>query len=40
MPRPTDISSILVIDAGPVIIGQAAEFDYSATQAITPPKGR
>ena len=33
MPRRTDISSILVIGAGPIVIGQAAEFDYSGTQA-------
>ena len=34
MPRRTDIQSILVIGAGPIIIGQACEFDYSGTQAI------
>ncbi len=33
MPRRTDISSILVIGSGPIVIGQAAEFDYSGTQA-------
>src|SRR4051794_6332189 len=33
MPKRTDISSILVIGAGPIIIGQACEFDYSGTQA-------
>jgi len=33
MPKRTDISSILIIGAGPIIIGQAAEFDYSGTQA-------
>ena len=33
MPRRTDIKSILVIGAGPIIIGQACEFDYSGTQA-------
>jgi len=33
MPRRTDISSILIIGAGPIVIGQAAEFDYSGTQA-------
>jgi carbamoyl-phosphate synthase large subunit len=32
-------SSILVIGAGPIIIGQACEFDYSGTQAIKAPKG-
>lgn len=34
MPKRTDISSILVIGAGPIVIGQACEFDYSGTQAI------
>ncbi len=34
MPRRTDIRSILVIGAGPIVIGQACEFDYSGTQAI------
>src|SRR5512145_2914468 len=34
MPKRTDISSILIIGAGPIIIGQAAEFDYSGTQAV------
>jgi carbamoyl-phosphate synthase large subunit len=33
MPRRTDIQSILIIGAGPIIIGQACEFDYSGTQA-------
>src|SRR5438128_3155023 len=33
MPRRTDIKSILIIGAGPIVIGQAAEFDYSGTQA-------
>jgi carbamoyl-phosphate synthase large subunit len=33
MPRRTDIKSILVIGAGPIVIGQACEFDYSGTQA-------
>ncbi len=33
MPRRNDISSILIIGAGPIIIGQACEFDYSGTQA-------
>src|SRR5688500_19650092 len=33
MPIRTDISSILVIGAGPIVIGQACEFDYSGTQA-------
>ena len=34
MPKRTDISSILIIGAGPIVIGQAAEFDYSGTQAV------
>ncbi|MEL6956310.1 MAG: carbamoyl phosphate synthase large subunit, partial [Pseudomonadota bacterium] len=34
MPKRTDIESILVIGAGPIIIGQACEFDYSGVQAI------
>ncbi len=33
MPRRSDISSILVIGSGPIVIGQACEFDYSGTQA-------
>src|SRR3546814_6145387 len=33
MPKRNDISSILIIGAGPIVIGQAAEFDYSGTQA-------
>ena len=39
MPKRTDLSSILVIGAGPIVIGQACEFDTSGTQAITPAKG-
>ena len=34
MAKRTDIKSILIIGAGPIIIGQACEFDYSGTQAI------
>ncbi|MFA6234986.1 MAG: carbamoyl-phosphate synthase large subunit, partial [Bacteroidota bacterium] len=34
MPRRNDIHSILIIGAGPIIIGQACEFDYSGTQAV------
>ena len=34
MPRRSDLSSILVIGAGPIVIGQACEFDYSGTQAV------
>jgi carbamoyl-phosphate synthase large subunit len=33
MPRRNDISSILIIGAGPIVVGQACEFDYSGTQA-------
>ncbi|MFN5631819.1 MAG: carbamoyl-phosphate synthase large subunit [Sphingomonadales bacterium] len=33
MPKRTDIQSILIIGAGPIVIGQACEFDYSGTQA-------
>jgi carbamoyl-phosphate synthase large subunit len=33
MPKRTDISTIMIIGAGPIIIGQACEFDYSGTQA-------
>src|SRR5215204_3486890 len=33
MPRRDDISSVLIIGSGPIVIGQAAEFDYSGTQA-------
>ena len=34
MPKRTDLESILIIGSGPIIIGQAAEFDYSGTQAV------
>jgi carbamoyl-phosphate synthase large subunit len=34
MPKRTDIQSILIIGAGPIVIGQACEFDYSGTQAV------
>lgn len=33
MPKRVDINKILVIGSGPIIIGQAAEFDYAGTQA-------
>ena len=33
MPKRTDIRSILLLGAGPIVIGQACEFDYSGTQA-------
>jgi len=32
MPKRTDISKILILGSGPIIIGQSAEFDYSGTQ--------
>ena len=34
MPRRTDLKRILVIGSGPIVIGQACEFDYSGTQAV------
>ena len=34
MPRRTDLETILVLGSGPIVIGQAAEFDYSGTQAL------
>jgi carbamoyl-phosphate synthase large subunit len=34
MPKRTDLESILLLGSGPIIIGQAAEFDYSGTQAV------
>ncbi|MCC6219788.1 MAG: carbamoyl-phosphate synthase large subunit [Deltaproteobacteria bacterium] len=34
MPKRTDITSILIIGSGPIVIGQACEFDYSGTQAV------
>eukprot|EP01031_Cornospumella_fuschlensis_P015381 gene15382-biopygen12992 len=33
MPKRTDLETILIIGAGPIVIGQACEFDYSGTQA-------
>jgi carbamoyl-phosphate synthase large subunit len=33
MPKRTDIDTILIIGAGPIVIGQACEFDYSGVQA-------
>lgn len=40
MNRRTDIASILIIGTGPVILGQAAEFIYSGTQAVRRSTGR
>ena len=34
MPRRNDLKSILIIGAGPIVIGQACEFDYSGVQAL------
>src|SRR5712671_5806599 len=34
MPKRADIGSILIIGSGPIVIGQACEFDYSGTQAV------
>jgi len=34
MPKRTDIKTILLIGSGPIIIGQACEFDYSGTQSV------
>ena len=34
MPKRTDIHTILIPGSGPIVIGQAAEFDYSGTQAV------
>ena len=34
MPRRNDIHTILIPGSGPIVIGQAAEFDYSGTQAV------
>ena len=34
MPRRTDLQSILILGSGPIVIGQAAEFNYSGTQAV------
>ena len=35
MPRDSRIKKVLVIGSGPIIIGQAAEFDYAGTQALS-----
>jgi carbamoyl-phosphate synthase large subunit len=39
MPKRSDIQSILVIGSGPIVIGQACEFDYSGTQAVRALRG-
>ena len=40
MPKRVDLSTILIIGAGPIIIGQACEFDYSGTQAVKALKAK
>ena len=40
MPKRTDIHSILIPGSGPIVIGQAAEFDYSGTQAVKALRGQ
>jgi len=40
MPKRTDIQSILIIGAGPIVIGQACEFDYSGVQVAFKPVKR
>ena len=40
MPKRTDLSTILLIGSGPIVIGQGAEFDYSGTQAVAGAEGR
>jgi len=40
MPKRTDIESILIIGSGPIVIGQACEFDYSGTQACASSASR
>jgi carbamoyl-phosphate synthase large subunit len=34
MPKRTDLQSILILGSGPIVIGQASEFDYSGTQTV------
>ena len=40
MPKREDIKTILIVGSGPIVIGQACEFDYSGTQACKPRSGR
>ena len=40
MPKRKDIKKILIIGSGPIVIGQACEFDYSGTQAVKALKRR
>jgi carbamoyl-phosphate synthase large subunit len=39
MPKRTNLQSILILGSGPIVIGQAAEFDYSGAQATYGPVG-
>lgn len=39
MPKRTDIKSILILGAGPIVIGQACEFDYSGAQCALREEG-
>ena len=39
MPKRTDIQKIMIIGSGPIVIGQACEFDYSGTQACKALQG-
>jgi carbamoyl-phosphate synthase large subunit len=34
LPKRTDLQRILILHSGPIVVGQAAEFDYSGTQAV------
>ena len=34
MPRRNDLATIMILGSGPIVIGQASEFDYSGTQAV------
>ena len=40
MPRRDDIKSVMLIGSGPIVIGQACEFDYSGTQGVKALQGR
>jgi len=40
MPKRTDIKSVLIIGAGPIVIGQACEFDYSVFKPVKPCEKR
>ena len=40
MPKRTDIKKVMVIGSGPIVIGQAAEFDYAGTQACLASRRR